>query len=181
MISPASFFVATACSSICDWSRTSSQRTGPAPRNASVSRRSSVGSRTTSNSGIASEISGASNNFRNVWLVKITCRLESTTSNASCIAEKMVCIPDSRLAICFCSCSKLLTIFSSWKPIRCAGPLPSIRNVRGRSPRLICVITCSTCRHGAIHLRQTMKPTTPNAPQTRTPMIQDTGFLISAK
>ena len=60
--------------------------------------------------------------------------------------------------------------------MRWAGALPSIKNVRGRSPRPIWVTTSSTCRHGAIHLRQTIKAITLNAPQIRTPMSQDTVF-----
>src|SRR4029077_2089491 len=66
-------------------------------------------------------------------------------------------------------------------PIRCAATLPSIRNVRGRSPRPIWVMTSSTRRHGAIHSRHTMKATTPNAPQIKTAMSQDTAFLFSSK
>jgi hypothetical protein len=65
--------------------------------------------------------------------------------------------------------------------MRWAGALPSIKNVRGRSPRPIWVITSSTCRHGAIHLRQTMKAIGPNAPQIRIMMSQDTVFLFSAR
>ena len=65
--------------------------------------------------------------------------------------------------------------------MRWAGVLPSIKNVRGRSPRPIWVTTSSTCRHGAIHLRQTMKAITLSAPQIRTPMSQDTVFLFSSK
>ena len=152
--------------------------TGPSPTKASVIARSSVGSRTISNSDVATETSGASNNFRNVWLVRITCRLESTSSNASCMAEKMVCIPDSRFAICLLSCSKSPAIFSSWNPIRCVGAAPSNKNVPGRSPRPICVMTSSTCRHGAIHLRHTTTARLPNATQIRTTTIQDTTMLF---
>src|SRR5262245_24971445 len=90
----------------------------------------------------------------------------------------MVCIPDSRFAICFWSCSSSVTILSSWNPMRCAGTLPFIKNVRGRSPRPICVMTCSSCDHGAIHLRQTMKAMQPNATQIRTMTSQVTAFLF---
>ena len=62
--------------------------------------------------------------------------------------------------------------------MRCAGTLPSIKNVRGRSPRPICVMTSSTCRHGAIHLRHTTTARLPNAPQIRTTTIQDTTMLF---
>ena len=120
-------------------------------------------------------------NFLNVRFVKITWRLESTTNNASCIAEKMVCIPDSRFAICFWSCSNSLTIFSSWNPMRCTDTVPSIKNVRGRSPRPICVMTSSTCRHGAIHLRQTMKAMQPKATQIRIMTNQVTAFVFSSR
>src|SRR5580765_3381658 len=65
--------------------------------------------------------------------------------------------------------------------MRCAGALPSIKNVRGRSPRPIWVMTSSTRRHGTIHSRHTMKATTPNAPQIKTTMSQDTAFLFSSK
>src|SRR5262245_20623775 len=62
-----------------------------------------------------------------------------------------------------------------------AGALPSIKNVRGRSPRPIWVITSSTCRHGAIHLRQTMTAMQPNATQIRKMTSQVTGFLLCSK
>ena len=65
--------------------------------------------------------------------------------------------------------------------MRCAGTLPSIKNVRGRSPRPICVMTSSTCCHGAIHLRQTIKAMQPNATQIRTMTNQVTAFLFSSK
>lgn len=65
--------------------------------------------------------------------------------------------------------------------MRCADTLPSIKNVRGRSPRPICVMTCSRCCHGAIHLRQTMKAMQPNATQIRTMTNQVTAFLFSSK
>src|SRR6266481_9495797 len=60
--------------------------------------------------------------------------------------------------------------------MRCAGTLPSIKKVRGRSPRPICVMTSSTCRHGAIHLRHTLKAMPHNAMQIRRNMSQDTAF-----
>jgi hypothetical protein len=65
--------------------------------------------------------------------------------------------------------------------MRCAGALPSIKNVRGRSPRPIWVMTSSIRRHGAIHLRQAMKATQPNAAQIRTRTNQATAFLFSSK
>jgi hypothetical protein len=65
--------------------------------------------------------------------------------------------------------------------MRWAGALPSIKNVRGRSPRPIWVMTSSTCRHGAIHLRQAMKAKQPNAAQIRTTTNQATAFLFSSK
>ena len=42
-------------------------------------------------------------------------------------------------------------------------------------------MTSSTCLHGAIQLRHTMKAITPNAPQIKTAMSQDTAFLFSSK
>ena len=65
--------------------------------------------------------------------------------------------------------------------MRCTGTLPSIKNVRGRSPRPICVMTCSTCCHGAIHLRHTIKAVQPNATQIRTMTNQVTAFPFSSK
>src|SRR5262245_8110590 len=65
--------------------------------------------------------------------------------------------------------------------MRWAGAPPAIKNVRGRSPRPICVITCSSCCHGAIHLRQTMKAMQPNATQIRTMTSQVTAFLFCSK
>src|SRR5512132_282415 len=42
-------------------------------------------------------------------------------------------------------------------------------------------MTSPTCRHGAIHLRQTMKAMQPNATQIRTMTNQVTAFLFSSK
>src|SRR4029453_13699962 len=42
-------------------------------------------------------------------------------------------------------------------------------------------MTSSTCRHGAIHLRQAMKAMQPNATQIRTTTNQATAFLFSSK
>ena len=42
-------------------------------------------------------------------------------------------------------------------------------------------MTCSSCRHGAIHLRQTMKAMQPNAAQIKTIANQTTTFLFSPK
>jgi hypothetical protein len=40
-------------------------------------------------------------------------------------------------------------------------------------------MTSSTCRHGAIHLRQAMNAIQLNAAQIRTTMSQDTAFIIA--
>ena len=65
--------------------------------------------------------------------------------------------------------------------MRWAGPPPTIKNVRGRLPRPIWVMTSSTCRHGAIHLRHTMKAMQPNATQIRKITKKATAFLFSSK
>src|SRR6266436_4008077 len=72
----------------------------------------SVRDATLSSRGVPDEISGSAKSFRNASLAKTTRRSESTTRRASCIAEKIVCNPDSRLATCLSSCFRSSKIFS---------------------------------------------------------------------
>src|SRR5882724_5768250 len=160
----------------------SSPLLGARSRNVSPTICSRAGSRTLSRSGAPNEPSPTANNSRNARFASTIRRSRSTTSKPSCIAEKIAFCPAARSPACRSSSRCRLKISSNATLTRCASLAPSTKNVCGRSPRPIWRTSRSTCRQGAIHLRQTrymiaiVDPTT--APIITPNFVQQTIALL---